>query len=86
MDTSIEPQIVAILKTIRPETDFSASQDFVADGLLDSFDLVSLVSEIDEKFSISIEGTNIVPENFCNLRAICALVGATLEKKNLRAL
>ena len=66
--------IVEILKEIRPEFDFTASSDFMADGLLDSFDMVTLVSALDKNYSISILGTDIVPENFRNLQTIEALV------------
>ena len=63
-----------ILKEIRPEFDFSASNDFIADGMLDSFDMVSLVSTLDKNYGISIQGTDILPENFQNLETIMALL------------
>lgn len=62
--------ILDILSGIRPEFDFSASDDFLADGMLDSFDMLALVSDLDHEFSIRIEGTQIVPENFRNVEAI----------------
>lgn len=67
-------RIIEILTTIRPEFDFTESNDFINDGLLDSFDIVTLVTELDEKFSISIDGLDIVPENFKNLITIKALL------------
>ena len=63
-----------ILKEIRPEFDFTASSDFIADGMLDSFDMVTLVAALDRNYSISIQGTDIVPENFQNLQQIEALL------------
>ena len=63
-----------ILKEIRPEFDFTASSDFIADGMLDSFDMVTLVSTLDKTYGISIQGTDIVPENFKNLQTIGALL------------
>jgi acyl carrier protein len=63
-----------ILAQIRPEVDFERSQDFFEDGLLDSFDLVTLVSELDKTYGISIDGMHIVPENFHNVAAIEALL------------
>jgi len=68
--------ILEILKEIRPEFefDFANSNDFVADGMLDSFDMITLVSALDKNYSISIEGTDILPENFQNVRAIEALL------------
>ncbi len=63
-----------ILKEIRPEFDFTASRDFIADGMLDSFDMVTLVSALDNNFGISIPGTDIVPEHFKNIQTIEALL------------
>ena len=62
--------VLEILNNIRPEVDFKSSNDFIDDGLLDSFDLVSLVTELDSKFSISIDGIDVIPENFKNIAAI----------------
>ena len=63
-----------ILQEIRPEFDFNASSDFMADGMLDSFDMVTLVATLDKTYGISIQGTDIVPENFKNLHTIEALL------------
>ena len=63
-----------IVQDIRPEFDFSISSDFIADGLLDSFDVITLVSALDKNYGISIDGAEIVPENFMNLKTIEILV------------
>jgi len=42
--------------------------------MLDSFDMLALVSDLDRAFGIRIEGTEILPENFCNLQAIQRLL------------
>jgi acyl carrier protein len=67
--------VVEILKEIRPEFDFTTSEDFIADGMLDSFDMVTLVATLDKTYGISISGVEIVPENFKNLKAIETLLG-----------
>ena len=66
--------VAEILKEIRPEFDFTASNDFIADGMLDSFDMVTLVSTLDKTYGVSIPGTDIVPENLQNLQTIEALL------------
>jgi acyl carrier protein len=66
----MEDKILSILSGIRPEFDFMRSADFVEDGMLDSFDIAALVVELDETYAISIDGVDIVPENFANLGAI----------------
>ena len=51
----MEQQIISILQEIRPEFDFNQNLDFMEEGMLDSFDIVSLVTTLDENFGISIE-------------------------------
>ena len=67
-------KVPAILGQIRPEFDFSQSTDFFGEGILDSFDLITLVSELDQAYGISIDGLDIVPTNFCNVAAIESLL------------
>ena len=67
-------EIYDILKELRPEFDFAGSGDFVEDGYLDSFDIISLVSQLEERYGIQIDGLDIVPENFCTVEAIAALI------------
>jgi len=66
--------VLEVLKGIRPEFDFSKSEDFIADGMLDSFDVVTLISELDQRYGISIAGTDILPENVRNVAAITKLL------------
>jgi acyl carrier protein len=72
--TAAMQSLVGLLQGIRPESDFTASRDFIADGMLDSFDMVTLVATLDETYAISIDGADIVPRHFCNLEAIAALL------------
>lgn len=67
-------EIYAILKDLRPEFDFAESNDFVEDGFLDSFDIISLVSALEEKYAIKIDGLDVVPDNFCSVDAIVRLI------------
>lgn len=67
-------KILSILNNIRPEFDFCASDDFIRDGMLDSFDVVVLVADLDKAYEISIEGVAIVPRNFRNVAAIQKLL------------
>jgi acyl carrier protein len=72
--------IEEILKEIRPEFDFGNSQDLLGDGMLDSFDMITLVAELDGAYGISIPGVDIVPENFRNVAAIKQLVERCVAK------
>lgn len=70
----MEKTILAMLTEIRPEFDFVDSEDFVMDGFLDSFDIVTLTNMLEEKYGITIDGLDIVPENFASVEAIAGLV------------
>lgn len=66
--------ILSMLAEIRPEFDYRESENFIEDGLLDSFDIISLINMIEEKYNIKIDGLDIVPENFDSLEAIAGLI------------
>jgi acyl carrier protein len=70
----MKTKVISILNEIRSEFDFSTSANFIDDGMLDSFDIVTLVVMLDEEFNISITGTDIIPENFSTLEAITNLL------------
>lgn len=67
-------KILELLSELRPEFDFSESNDFIEDGYLDSFDIVSLVSELETEYGCLIEGMDVRSENFCSVKAIEQLV------------
>lgn len=67
-------KIIEILEDLRSEYNFRESDNFIEDGFLDSFDIVALVSILEEKYNISIDGLDIVPENFETAEAIVKLI------------
>lgn len=74
-------QIINILQEIRPEFDFSQDINFIEEGMLDSFDVISLVTSLDEYYKISIDGMDIVPENFATIDSIITLLTKNGVKK-----
>lgn len=70
----MQTKILEILSGLRPEFDFTSSSDFIGDGMLDSFDIVSLVTELEETFNITIDGEDIIPDNFSSIDAIITLI------------
>ncbi len=66
--------VIDILSNLRPEFDFTEEVNFVEEGMIDSFDLVTLVSSLDNKFNISISGVDILPQNFSSIDSIVALL------------
>ena len=69
-----QEEILVMLKEIRPEFDFTTSSNYIEDGLLDSFDIITLVSMLEEKYHKKIDGLDTVPENFFNIEDILRMV------------
>jgi len=75
-------KILEILHKNCPETDFETSTDFIEDELLDSFDVMSIVCDLEEEYGIEIDGADILPESFCSVEQIEELVrssGGTID-------
>lgn len=70
----MKEKIISILNGLRPEFDFSKPENFIEQGMLDSFDVVNLVNELETEFGVSINGIDILPENFSTLESIMELV------------
>ena len=67
-------QLLEILKGIRPDVDFENETALIDDGILDSFDVVSIISELDDAFDVQIRINELDPENFNSAEAIWKLV------------
>lgn len=67
-------KIYEILQSIRPEFNFHESTNFVEEGYLDSFDVVSLISELEDAFNILIDALDILPENFSSVQSIAEII------------
>ncbi len=67
-------QLLELLKGIRPDIDFENETALIDDGYLDSFDVVSIISEIDDKFGAQIRINELDPENFNSAEAIWNLI------------
>lgn len=66
--------LVAILKELRPDVAFETETALIDGGILDSFDIVSLVGELNEEFDIEIGVEELTPENFNSVDNILTLI------------
>lgn len=66
-------QLLAMLRQVRPDIDFDNEQALVDDGLLDSMDIVTIISEIDDLFGVQIRISELEPEHFNSAQAIWQL-------------
>lgn len=67
-------ELLKILHEIEPDVDFSTRRNLIDDRILDSLDIVSLISEISDRFDVTIPPQEIVPENFNSAKAIYDLI------------
>lgn len=73
-------KLLEILKGIRPDVDFENETSLVDDGILDSFDVVSIISELDDAFGVQIRIDELDPENFNSAASIMALIEKLKDK------
>ena len=73
-------QLMEILAEMHPDVDFETENALIDNSVLDSFDIVTLVAEIDAEFGVSIPAEELVPENFNSAQAINALIERLLEE------
>lgn len=66
--------LMEILENLHPEIDFNTCDTLIDDNLIDSFDIVTIISEINEEFDVVIPAEEIVPENFNSARSLYALI------------
>ncbi len=70
----MENELRGILEEIRPDIDFDTETQLIDGGVLDSFDIVTLVAEINATFDIAIPAEELIPENFNSAKALLALL------------
>lgn len=67
-------EILEILQELHSDIDYMAQEHLVDDKILDSFDLITLVSELGDAFDIEITAKEFIPENFNSVHALWAMV------------
>ena len=63
-----------LLAGIRPDVDFETETALIDDGILDSFDVVSIISALDDEFDVQVRISELDPDNFNSVQAIWALI------------
>lgn len=72
-------KLLTILAGLHPDVDFAAEDALIDSGILDSFDIVTIVAEIDDKFGVAIPAEELTPENFNSAMALYTLVRRLAE-------
>ena len=67
-------ELLQILEDMRPDVDFATEKKLITGGIIDSFDVVSLVAELSDAFDIEIGPQYLIPENFNSADAIWNMI------------
>lgn len=67
-------KLITILTELNADVDYAAEDGLIDKGLLDSFDIVTLVAEIDDAYGVQIPAEALVPENFNSAGALYRLI------------
>jgi acyl carrier protein len=73
-------ELKKVLKKAAPKVDWDYEGDLIEDGILDSIDIISVVSEITAAYDIEIPSEEMEVENFCNAQAIYELIQRLQEE------
>lgn len=76
----MKEELMEILERLRPELEFEKEDKLIDDGILDSFDLVSLIGEINDSFDVEVSFDDIEPENFNSVEAMLTLISKLQEE------
>lgn len=67
-------RVLEILTDVRPDVDFMNETRLIDDGIIDSFDIIAIVSELNDEFDVQIPIDELEPENFNTVKAIYELI------------
>lgn len=67
-------ELLELLNELHPDVDFETEEDLIDRKILDSMDVVSLISEINDRFDVTIPPEEIIPENFNSAKALYELI------------
>ena len=77
----MEEKILEILKSVRDDVDFENEKALIDDEILESFDVIQIVTTFMDEFNIFIDADDIEPENLNSFEAICDFVKKKMEEK-----
>ena len=73
-------ELLTILEEIRPDIDFEKEKNLIDDGILESFDIISIVADVNMNFDIEIAVEDLLPENFNSVEAMYQVITKLQEE------
>ena len=74
-------ELLEILEDIQPGVDYANSKTLIDDHILDSFGILSLVSEIEDAFDIEVSPAELVAENFNSAESLWKMICRLKEEE-----
>ena len=72
-------RLIELLQEIKEDIDYENEAALIDDELLDSFDILQLISAIDDEFDVAIPAAMIIPQNFNNVEALWNMIQELME-------
>lgn len=72
-------KLIDILKNLHPDVDYENCTALIDDKILDSFDLITMIADIHEKFDVIIPADEIIAQNFNSAKSIYSLIERLLD-------
>lgn len=73
-------ELLEILEEMHPDVDFENNEKLIDDRILDSFDIITLIGEINDEFEVTIPAEEIIPENFNSAKSLYQLIEKLIDE------
>ena len=70
----MKEKLLQVLSEVRPDVVFEKEKNLIDDGILDSFDIIQVVTELNENFDVEISVEDLLPENFNSIEGMIELI------------
>ena len=67
-------ELLELLQDVRDDIDFKSCKTLIDDGVLTSFDILQIISAINDAFDVEIPATSIIPKNFNSVEAMYEMI------------
>ncbi|HHU89705.1 MAG TPA: acyl carrier protein [Clostridiaceae bacterium] len=72
--------LLEILEELHPEIDFETHKSLIDDKILDSFDIITIIAEVNDEYDVAIPAHEITPENFNSASALYELIERLMDE------
>ena len=73
-------EVIEMLEDVQEDVDYATCTTLIDDHVLDSFDILAIVSAADDEFDVKIPAKDIVPQNFNSAQALCDLLNRLADE------